>query len=342
MPSRNISPKLFAGIDNITFDTRHFDPSKKDILNICRFFALGELQNFEKEKGVRVSHSNHFVFLKTTQGEFALKFYPSDAANMIATEFAMNRFLTKHDFLTPTIQAGKNGQPSLSCNGRLAACYTYIKGAQAWQHIHKPKIIHQINNALFLLKEILLSSDREIPIFKQKRFSETINEAAKISRSIPSYDQKGLIESTLIQLSRLFRDHQALFKRQRLHNNATLTNFLIIRGNVYTLDLTHIQEDYIFSDLAAMLISCFFLDMPRRTNITIIDNYFTQHKIKKNHNLVLGALVKIGLIREYLKNVRRERSMCLLTHPEEIVRKYLFHLKSRKKLLIAALQVKGL
>ncbi len=337
MRPRNNPSNLFAGIDNITFDTRQFDPSKDDILNICRFFALGKLQYFEKEKSVTVSHSNHFVFLRTTTGEFALKFYPPDSGNMLAAEFAINRYLIHHDFLTPTMLAGKNGQPSLSSNSRLATCFTYIEGTPAWLYIHKPQVFRQINKAMSSIKRIVSSLHKDIPILKQDNFAKMANDAAQASRSIPTYDQKELIESTLIKTCRSFGDHQPLFERQCLHNNATLTNFLVAGKDVYTLDLTHIREDYILSDLGALIVSCLFLDTRKNIIRLIIEDHFKQHKIPKERIVVLNTLVKIYMIREYLKNIQNERSINANDPRQRTAKDYLAHLKARNKLIVGVL-----
>ncbi len=337
MHSNDISPKIFAGIDNIIFDERQFDPSKEDIIKICRFFLLGELKYFEKEKGITVSHSNHLVFVRTNTGEYALKFYPPGSDNMLATEFAINRYLIERDFLTPQMHAGKTGRPSFNSNGRLATCFTYIDGTQAWQHIHKPQIFRTINRAMSSIKRIMSSVHKDIPLLKQERFSKMANEAARASRSIPSYDQKELIESILLRTCRSFEEHQPLFERQCLHNNATLTNFLFFRNDLYTLDLTHIREDYILSDLATLVVSCLFFGARRSIISVIIKDHFKQLKIPKEKIVVLNTLVKIYLIREYLKNIRNERSINANVTRQRTAIDYLAHLKTRKKLIVDAL-----
>ena len=332
-------PKLFAGIDSLSLDTRSFDPSQNDIEHICRFFYLGKLKSYEKEKGITISHSNFFVFVATTHGQFALKFYPADHAKTIATEYAINRFLIGRGFPTPAMCTGRNGYPSFAGNDRLAACFSYIDGVQAWQHIKKRNTIHRINAAMLSLKNNLSTARDHIPFSKQENFTTMANAVSRASRAAASYDQKKMVEASLQDACRAFKDHQPLFKRQWLHNNSTLTNFLIKDETVYTLDLSHIREDYILSDLAALVISCLFLDTPRTVIKNIVDNYFTQHKIKKDLMIVLNVLVKIGLIKEYLKNVQREHSMDFSNDPQgqDVSKAYLFHLKVRKKLITAVL-----
>jgi Ser/Thr protein kinase RdoA (MazF antagonist) len=338
MRTNDTLPKLFAGIDSLSLDTRNFNPSQNDIKQICRFFRLGQPQHYQKEKGITVSHSNFFVFVATTHGQYALKFYPADAAKTIATEYAVNRFLISRDFPTPAMYTGDNGRPSFASNDRLATCFSYIDGAQAWQHIKEQNTIHQINAAMLTLKNILSTAKERIPLSKQESFTATVNAAVRTSRTAASYDQKKMVEASLQDACRIFQDHKPLFKRHRLHNNATLTNFLVKDKTIYILDLSHIREDYILSDLAAMVISCLFLDTPRTIIKTIVGNYFTQHKIKKDHMMVLSTLVKIGLIKEYLKNVQREQSMDFLTCPPDTAKAYLFHLKARKKLITEVLK----
>lgn len=337
MRSKVISPKIFAGIDNIIFDERQFDPSKEDIINICRFFSLGDLKRFEKERGIKASHSNHFVFLLTTSGEYALKFYPPDSGHMLTAEYTINRYLLGRGFLTPQMHEGKNGQPSLSSNDLLVTCFTYIDGRQAWQHIDKPQIIRQINKTMVSLKEILLSTKERFPLLKQESFTRVADDTAQASRSIPSYDQKELIESTLLMTCRSFQQHLPLFERQYLHNNSTLTNFLIVKKDIYTLDLTHIREDYILSDLAALVVSCLFLDIQRNVIKLIVEDHFKQNKIREDKIVVFNTLVTMNLIREYLKNIQRDRSIKSNSERRGAAKDYLAHLNRRKKLIVEIL-----
>lgn len=329
---------LFAGVDNLSLDQREFNPSRDDIEGICRFFCLGKLQHYEKEKGIAVSHSNFFVFVATAHGQYAFKFYPADAAKTIAIEYTLNKFLTGHNFPTPVMHASHDGQPFFASNNQLTACYSYLAGLPAWQHIKKRNTIRKINAAMLSVKEILSRTKGRIPFLKQEKLTTTINALGKASRAITSYDQKETIELILLDTYRAYQNHQPLFTRQWLHNNSTLTNFLIEHETVYTLDLSHIREDYILADLAALIISCLFLDIPRETIKNIVDNYFTLHKIEKKHFLVLNALVKIGLIKEYLKNVQREEPLNLSTCPPDITKIYLSHLQARKKFIISVLK----
>lgn len=333
------NPQLFAGIDNLSLDRREFQPKKEDIERICRFFTLGKPLAFEKEKGVTVSHSNFFVFVETTRGQYALKFYPEKATTMIATEHTINRFLINKGFLTPVMYEGYKGQPAIASNDLLATCFTYINGSHAWQLIKKRTIIHQINTALLTLKDTLLTTNQRIPFLKQDHFIAMVNNLVQTSRAIPIYDQKKLIESIILKTCRVFEGHQALFERQRLHNNATLNNFLIEKNGIYTLDLSHIREDYILTDLAALIISCLFLDIPRSLIKPIIEDYFIQHNFKRDKKIVLNTLIQMGLIHEYLKNIQREYQVELPASPPEAVKMFKALLKARKKLIIEVLNM---
>ena len=168
-------PNLFAGIDNISLDKRNFNPSQNDIEHICRFFSIGKLKHFEKENGIIVSHSNFFVSVVTARGQYALKLYPADAAKAIAIEYAVNRFLIDHQFPTPIMYAGPDGQPFLTSNDRLATCFSYINGLQAWQQIKQRNTIIQINTAMLSLKNILSTTQGRIPFLKQEGFVAAID-----------------------------------------------------------------------------------------------------------------------------------------------------------------------
>jgi len=337
MKKKRVSP-LWAGIDSLSLDKRNFDPSRGDIEGICRFFAIGMLQHFEKEKNISVSHSNFFVFAATTQGAYALKFYPRNASKIITREYALNRILTHHHFPTPIMNAGLDGQPFVLSNDLLVTCYSYIKGIPVWHDIKHIKTIHQINAALLLLKNILSTSKERIPLQKQERLTTTINGLVQESRSLAPYTHKKIIDASLKDSCRIYQRHQPLFTRQCLHNNAGLTNFLIDQKTVYTLDLSHIKEDYILSDLASLVISCLFFDISKTSIKTIVKDYFKQHKIEPDYIAVLTALIKIGLAREYLKNIRREKSLKPSTYSQDLVRTYISHLSIRKESIIAILK----
>ncbi len=335
----NYSPaNLFAGIDNLSLDKRKFNPSRDDIERICRYFSIGKLQHYEKEKGIIVSHSNFFVFVATTHGQYALKFYPPDAAKPIAIEYAINRILTDHHFPTPIMYAGIRGQPFFTGNDRLATCYSYINGLPVWQHIKQRNTIRQINAAMLSLKNILSTAMGRIPFLKQESLLSNTGTLTQDSRALAFYDQKETIDASLLDACRTYQHHQLLFTRQLVHNNITLTNILIFEETVYTLDLSHVREDYALCDLASLVISCLFFDIPAKTIKPIVKDYFTRHKIKQDHFLVLNTLVKIGLIREYLKNIRREKSPELSTYPPDLARTYISHLSKRKKSITAVLK----
>jgi Ser/Thr protein kinase RdoA (MazF antagonist) len=329
---------LFAGIDHLSLDKRPFAPSRDDIQRICRFFSIGKLQHYEQEKGISVSHSNFFVFAATTQGHYALKFYPQNAAKTIAIEYAVNRILTDQHFPTPIMFTGLSRKPFLTSTNRLATCYAYIKGLEAWQVIKQRDTIGAINTAQLSLKEILALHAERIPFLKQKNLISTAKDLAQASKSTAPYAQKDTIETALKDACKTYQKHQPLFIRQCLHNNANLNNFLINKRIVYTLDLSHIREDYILSDLSSMVISCLFFNVPAATIKLIIKDYFIQHKIGPEQSLVLNTLIRIGLIREYLKNVQREKSDNLAGYPPDLMRAYLTHLSERKKSITTALQ----
>ncbi len=332
------SANLFAGIDNLSLDKRKFDPSLDDIERVCRFFAIGELRHYEKEKGIIVSHSNFLVFVATTHGQYVLKFYPPDATKTITIEYAINHILINQHFSTPIMYAGHGGQPFFASNGRLVTCFSYIDGLPAWQRIKQQNTLCQINAAMLSLKNILSINMGRIPFLKKESLTTTTNTLAQDSRALAPYDQKKMIDATLKEAFRTYRHHRLLFARQRLHNNASLTNFLICKETVYTLDLSHVREDYALCDLASLVISCLFFNIPTTTIKTIVKNYFTQHKIGPGHSPVLNTLVKIGLIREYLKNIQREKSIGLVPYPPDLAHTYMSHLSARKKSITAVLK----
>lgn len=335
-------PDLFAGIDNLSLDERDFDPSQDDIECICRFFSLGKLRHYEKEKGIVVSHSNFFVFIVTTRGKYALKFYPRDVARTIAIEYALNRFLIDHHFPTPVMHAGHNGQPFFTSNDRLTACFSYINGRHVWQQIKQRNMISRINTTMLSLKNISSATQGRFPFLKQESFAATVNTLSQASRKIAPYDKKNLIDACLKDACQSYQWHQPLFTRQWLHNNASLTNLLVNKETVYVLDLSHIREDYALSDLASLVISCLFLEIPVTTIKTIVKDYINRHKMGSAHIPVLAALVKIGLIKEYLKNIRREKSIDLTAYPPGIVHTYRSHLLARKKSIATFLQPEAL
>jgi len=330
MPIKRKASPLTAGVDHLTFDKREFDCSQEDIERVCRFFDIGKLRNFKKEKGISVSHSHFFVYAATSRGEYALKFYPATAAPAVAAEYSVNRFLRLHHFPTPVMHAGHNHRPYEKINDRLAACYSYINGSSAWNNIRRQKTIHQINTAMLSLKNILSMAKRRISFPKQESFLTTVKVLTQDARSLPEGDQKKTVKAALISAFRTYQQHRSLFTRQILHNNISLTNLLIHQKTVYVLDLSHIREDHAMSDLASLVVSCYFFKVPVKTIKNVIEDHFAQHQINKDRLAVLYSLVKIEMIKEYLKNARRESSVC--------TRLYTAHLAERKRSIMDILK----
>lgn len=333
-----ISTNFFAGIDHLSLDKRTFTPSPKDIERLCRFFSIGKLKHYQKERDIVVSHSNFFVFVETDRGQYAVKYYPKYAAKIITIEHAVNRFLIGHHFPTPIMYADRDRKPFLASNNRLATCFSYIDGQQAWQQIKQRNIMIQINTTMFSLKKILAMTQGHIRFIKQKNLATTINALAKESRALSPYSQKKLISASLKNAYRTYQRYPSLFTRQLIHNNASLTNFLISKETVYTLDLSHIWEDYAFSDLASLIVSCLFLKIPKKTVKALLKDYFVQHKMSQEHTPALTTLVQVKLIEEYLKNVCRGKAVDFSAYPADLVYAYRSQLLARMQSIAASLR----
>jgi Ser/Thr protein kinase RdoA (MazF antagonist) len=234
--------------------------------------------------------------------------------------------------------AGRGGQPFIAATNRLAACFAYVDGKPAWQGITRQNTIRLINNALLSIKDILSAADKNIPLQKQANLPSRAGSLVQISRSMAVYEHKETIEAALQEAYRAYQRHQPLFIRQRLHNNASLTNFLIHKNAVHMLDLSHIREDYAYSDLASLVISCLFFKIPVSTVRTVSKNYLAQHKIKTGYLTVLNTLVRIGLVAEYLKNTQREKHLDPSSYPPGLVRVYSSLLLKRKRSIITILK----
>jgi Ser/Thr protein kinase RdoA (MazF antagonist) len=332
------STDLFAGIDHLSLDKRKFDPSRDDIERICRFFSIGKLKSYEKEKGVIVSHSNFFVFAATSQGEYALKFYPKEAAKAVTVEYAINRLMTARGFPTPAMYTGPQGRPTMASHGRLAVCYSYVNGSPAWKNIRQANTIRQINSAMLSLKKILSDSKEHILFRKSETLTTTFTTVTRHSQSLGDYEQKKIIEASLLEAFRKFRQHRDLFTRQLLHNNSNLTNFLTYKKVLYVLDLSHIQEDYVLSDLASLVLSGFLFNLSASTIKSVVKDHFMQHQTRPEYTAVLDILVKIRLIKEYLKNIEREQSLKFFAYPAELRSSYTYYLSQRKECIIQVLR----
>ncbi|MDP2653370.1 MAG: phosphotransferase [Candidatus Omnitrophota bacterium] len=291
---------------------RKFNPSRTDIERICRFFSIGELKYFEKEKDVAFSHENPFIYVQTTHGVYALKCYPAGTAKAITVENAVSRFLIHHDFPTPVMYIGHDGHPFLTSMGRLVTCFSYIKGVPAWQRINHRSTISQINATMLSLKNILSLAGGRIPLVKEKNLATTILALIQNFKALGPYP-KGMIGASLLEAYRTYHNHQPLFIRQWIHNDANFSNFLFYKETLYTLDLFHVREDYALSDLACMVFSCLFLDNPAATVKSMVNDYFAKHKISLNHFLVLDTLIKIKMIKHCLWNIQLGQPVGLAT-----------------------------
>ncbi|MBF0512261.1 MAG: hypothetical protein HQL13_08055 [Candidatus Omnitrophica bacterium] len=339
--SPNICPasaQSSTSIDEIAFDTRPFTCTRDDVKKTCSFFQIGKLQTFEIEKDVAISHTNFFVFVKTSQGAWGFKFYPRPMAKSIGLEYALNHFLVAHHFPTPLMRRGMNKHPFIATNNMLATCFAYIKGQQVWQKINQKTVITQINSNLVTFKKHLSSLPQTIPLRKAPLLTNTIHSLIKTAHNIKSFSQQKFIMSLLRKKLKQYQEHKPLYIRRYLHNNASLTNFLVDKTEVYTLDLSHVCEDYHLADLASLVISCLFFNVPQKIITTIEQDYFIQNKLKGQYACVLNTLVTIGLIQEYLKNSRREISPAPANCPKDVHRHYLKHLTERQKIIFSALK----
>lgn len=339
--------EVLAGVDNRMFDTRIFEPSRDDIENACRFFQIGKIQEYSKEHGLQVSHSNFISFVQTTRGRYALKFYPREAQAAIVMEQAVNRILIENGFATPLMLKGRNGQASLPAHGRLAVCYAYADGSPAWKHIHEAKTIRLINSALVAMKEILSANARRLgPSLKPKPLNVSIDQLAKSARALGSFPGQDKVNASLLEACRTYQQHRTLFIPRWLHNNAGLGNFLMKGSTVVTLDLSHVCPDYEFSDLAGMIISCLFFNVAANTMDAAAEDYCARHGAghflpksrQRWHQFpVLRTLVKLGLVKEYLKNAQRQLSLPGRLEAKELKAAYGAQLSKRQRTIAAAL-----
>ncbi len=328
---------LSAGVDAIALDTRIFTLSQNDIAAVCGAYALGPLLEFEQERNILVSHSNFFAFAKTTRGSYALKFYPADASRRLSVEYALNQFLTRRGFDTPQMHCTKKGVAYVPCQGRLAACYVYIKGQEAWLHIHKKGVIRRINTALMSLKKTLehLSSNIHCP--KHETVPAAVESLLRSSSNINNSETKKYSLRSLREIFAAYQSHRRCFTRQKLHTNASLTNLLVRGTTVHTLDLSHIEDGYCLSDLASLVISCHFFNVPQQTISSLIDDYVTVHGRTEKFPLVLETLIKLGLVKELLKTIRREQSLPESSHPGAFTTTYARMLSQRRLLILKLL-----
>ncbi len=317
------------GVDHVVFDQRDFNLTLEDLKKLCRFFSLGNLKHYVKEKGTVISHSNFFIFVETYKGQFAFKFYPPSVTKSIIAEYTVNRLLITRKFPAPKMYPGTNEKPFMPINNYLATCLEYIDGVQIWHKIRQKETIIAMNTAMLHLKTILTSIKKPIPLQKKERLIETVKTLIQESQALSKNEQKKLIGNVLNLACQTYLSDTKLFSRQLIHNNASLTNFLIKDNTVFTLDLGHIKEDYILSDLASFVISCYLCKIPKRISKTVISDYFIQHKLKKEYKKVLCAILQVSLIQEYLKNIQREKSLKIAPYPQRLTKTFRSRLQAR-------------
>ena len=340
--SNSTNPKkLFSGPDHISFDIRPFNPSKNDIEELCLFFSIGKLKCFQKEKDIIISHSNFFIFVETTSGQYALKFYPIQHNQILMFEHTINRLLLTHHFSTPKMYVGKNGKPFLISNNRLASCFSYIKSQQAWTEINQKNIIKKINTEMFTLKKILKLHLKTVPFRKAENLMSKITNLTKKSQTLGTYDQKKLITASLKAVCQTYQHNLSLFSRQHIHNNSNLANFLISKETIYTLDLSHICEDYSLSDLSSLITSCLLLSVPKKTIRTLVHDYFIQHKIPLELP-VLDTLIQIELIQKFLLCLHRLKSIDFSAYEKNFADSYQSYLSNHMLLISRLLQPQSL
>jgi len=105
---------------------RRFDINETDIRSIVKKFDIGDFISYSIEEGIRHQHSNKIVSVRTTAGDFILKFYLYTIPRYVILEYLIVKNLIDIGFPTPRMYLGK--KPPILFREYPAAMFDLISG----------------------------------------------------------------------------------------------------------------------------------------------------------------------------------------------------------------------
>jgi homoserine kinase type II len=148
--------------------------NKKDLTKILSKYNLGE---FRDSKVFTLGSVQTNVLIKTSKGEFVLRYYTNRSKKSIAFEFNLINYLKKHNFSCPALFKNKDGKYISTYNKNHCVFFEFVEG----KHIEKPnqsqkkQLIHKVAEMQNILKNYR-------PANKEHRWNYGVELCKKLSR----------------------------------------------------------------------------------------------------------------------------------------------------------------
>ena len=303
--------RILGGTSAKLFDLRKFNPEDFNLNKICGYFNIGSFKKYTKEDNIKISHSSHLVFVKTSRGEFVLKFRPLNTCRDIIKEFAINNFLIKYRFPTQLMFTTIKNLPFAKTKTHLITCYKKIPGRPLYSYKLDSKKIKKINQNIFWLNELLslFLKTQNKKLLEKENIIKRMILLKRDLRSLNPNDDLKIIEDTLKEIYKFCLSDSKTLIRKPIHSNITLANMIFDGSEVFVLDLSHVRIDFQLNDLANLVANCYLLNIKEKNVSLLINDYvgkigFGQKKLK-----TLNTFIILHLIRHYFKVIKIENKI---------------------------------
>lgn len=303
--------RIIGGTSAKLFDLREFKPEGFNLSKICGSFNIGSFKKYKKEDSIQISHSSHLVFVKTSGGDFVLKFRPLNTYREIIKEFALNNFLLEHRFPTPLMYPTIKNLPFAKTKTCLITCYKKIPGRPLYAYKLDENKIKKINQNIIWLNKLLFIFLKA----KKKRLLEKENIIKRIIllqqdlRFLSPNDDSDIIENSLKRIYKFCLLESKALIRKPIHSNITLANMIYNGCEVFLLDLSHIRLDFQLNDLANLVTNCYLFDIKEKSVSFLIKDFFRQVNYRQRELKTVNNFIVLHLIRHYLKLIKIENKI---------------------------------
>lgn len=285
-------------------DTRQFRVPSKSLERICSGFRIGMPKKVEMAKRSGQPR-NIIVVISTRSGKHVLKFHASsrESKNDIIREFAVNRLLAKHDIPVPAMYVSGSQNPFIEDGGYLVTGYEFIQGRPLHKRVSFRELIKLIE-IVSRLNRVLGGLESEgFP--GNDIFSARVKMLIRDSSSLAPFEAKVLVNEVLSDACKFYARSPQSFIRKLIHGDLRELNIRLSDGSFYILDLVSVRVDYMLSDLASLVISCFDINMPVPRILKMIRRYFIINRLGPRQLLLLTLFVRLGFVERYLVNIKR-------------------------------------
>ncbi|MDD5138177.1 MAG: hypothetical protein PHG72_05095 [Candidatus Omnitrophica bacterium] len=340
--SQNVK-HVVGGVDARVFDLRPFPFSGKVIERLCGLYRIGKPERFVPERNIRVSHSNFTAYLKSTRGEFLLKFYTGQQPESFSGELSLNRFLIKRRFPVPAMLTAGQKSPFVRLPGAYAACYDWIDARPLYDFSLNGDLLAGVADIMAGMRSLLRDFSRRHP--GSCELSEPFDQRLAVLQAalgrFGAWKHAAVLFRILDRLKEFYCRHRSLFTPELLHANLGLSNILMKRNRYFVVDLAHVKGDFGQQDLASMCFSLYLFDMPLGRVKAFARMFLRMERDRRGQEALWNVLFLRLAVQKLEKTLDKEAKALSLHKDSALIRSYLHHIHQRKTQLLSVMGVLG-